>query len=97
MYLRKTADLFVAAAAMGGHAGGGTEDNIAALSAYAQNLGLAFQYEDDLLDGDGICSREETERRVRARTDEAIAALGRLPGEVGFLRELAESMVGRDK
>ena len=62
IYEHKTADLFVAAAKMGGLAGGGSEDDIAALEAFALNLGLAFQYEDDLLDGDYTYSREETEQ-----------------------------------
>ena len=95
IYTHKTADLFIAAAAMGGLAGGGNEADVAALKEFALNLGLAFQYEDDLLDGDGIYPKEETERLVHETTAAAVAALDRLPGDTTFLRELAQKMIGR--
>ena len=95
IYRHKTADLFMAAAAMGGLAGGGSEADIAALKEFALNLGLAFQYEDDLLDGDSPYPREKTEELVRETTSAAIAALGRLPGDTTFLRELAQKLIGR--
>ncbi len=95
IYEHKTSDLFIAAAVMGGLAGGGSPDAIAALRSFALNLGLAFQYEDDLLDGDSPYGRDETERRVRETTANAVAALETLPGDVSFLRGLAERLVGR--
>ena len=95
IYRHKTADLFIAAAAMGGLAGGGSEADIAALKEFALNLGLAFQYEDDLLDGDSPYPKEKTEELVRETTAAAIAALGRLPGDTVFLRDLAQKLVGR--
>ena len=95
IYEHKTADLFVAAAEMGGLAGGGSEADVEALREFALNLGLAFQYEDDLLDGDGPYPREEAERRVRESTAAALVALGRLPGDTAFLRNLAQKLVGR--
>ena len=95
IYEHKTADLFIAAAAMGGLAGGGTAADIAALKEFALNLGLAFQYEDDLLDGDSPYPKERTEELVRGTTAAAIAALGRLPGDISFLRDLAQKLVGR--
>ena len=95
IYTHQTADLFIAAAAMGGLAGGGTAADIAALKEFALNLGLAFQYEDDLLDGDSPYPREKTEELVRETTAAAIAALGRLPGDTAFLRNLAQKLVGR--
>ena len=95
IYEHKTADLFIAAAAMGGLAGGGTAADIAALKEFALNLGLAFQYEDDLLDGDSPYSREKTEALVNETTSAAIAALGCLPGDTAFLRDLAQRLVGR--
>ena len=95
IYEHKTADLFIAAAAMGGLAGGGSEADVAALKEFALNLGLAFQYEDDLLDGDSPYSREKTEALVNETTAAAVAALGRLPGDTTFLRELAQKLVGR--
>ena len=95
IYTHKTADLFIAAAAMGGLAGGGTAADVAALKEFALNLGLAFQYEDDLLDGDSPYSKEKTEALVNETTSAAIAALDRLPGDTTFLRDLAQKLVGR--
>ena len=60
----KTGALFVAAAACGALAAGAGAEPIAALSAYAKNLGLAFQIVDDLLDVQG--SPQETGKAVRA-------------------------------
>ena len=95
IYRHKTADLFIAAAKMGALAGGGGEDAVARLESFALNLGLAFQHEDDLLDGDGPYSVEESRRLVDETTARAIAALDALPGDVAFLRDLAGSLVGR--
>ncbi len=49
----KTGALFVAAAAAGALTAGASNDAVASLSAYAKNLGLAFQIIDDLLDVEG--------------------------------------------
>ena len=49
----KTGVLFSASAVGGAMAAGGGAQQIAALSAYAKNLGLAFQIIDDLLDVEG--------------------------------------------
>ena len=95
VYEHKTSDLFVAAAAMGGLAAGAAPAAIAALEAFARNLGLAFQYEDDLLDGDSPYSHEETERLAKEATATAIASLSGLPGDAAPLKELAERLVGR--
>ena len=95
IYTHKTADLFIAAAAMGGLAGGGSAADVAALKEFALNLGLAFQYEDDLLDGDSPYSKERTEELVRETTAAAVAALDRLPGDTAFLRDLSQKLIGR--
>lgn len=60
----KTGALFVAAAACGAMTAGAAAEPIAALSAYAKNLGLAFQIVDDLLDVAGNPS--ETGKAIRA-------------------------------
>ena len=95
VYTHKTADLFVAAATMGGYAGGGDASSVGKLRTFALNLGLAFQYEDDLLDGDSPFPREKTESLVHETTAAAIAALAGLPGDTSFLRALAEKLVNR--
>jgi len=95
VYAHKTADLFVAAATMGGYAGGGDASSVGKLRTFALNLGLAFQYEDDLLDGDSPFPREKTESLVHETTAAAIAALAGLPGDTSFLKALAQKLVDR--
>src|SRR4030065_61644 len=51
--LKKTAALLSAAAAMGGILGGGTGEQVEALSRYGRALGLLFQITDDILDVTG--------------------------------------------
>ncbi|MBO7166735.1 MAG: polyprenyl synthetase family protein [Kiritimatiellae bacterium] len=95
IYEHKTADLFVAAAQMGAIAGGGSEEDVNAIAEFALNLGLAFQYEDDLLDGDSPWGREETVRRVDETTSKACIALKRINGDTSFLSSLANKLIGR--
>jgi len=97
IYRHKTADLFIAAAEMGALAGGGDEEYVGRLREFALNLGLAFQYEDDLLDGDSPYPKDRTEALVRETTAAAIAALKGLPGDASFLESLASRLVGRTK
>jgi geranylgeranyl diphosphate synthase type II len=59
----KTGALFSAAATTGAVVSGATTDIIRSLSAYAKNLGLAFQIIDDLLDVEG--DPRETGKAVR--------------------------------
>jgi geranylgeranyl diphosphate synthase type II len=63
IHRRKTGVLFSAAAAAGALTAGGSEHDIEALTAYAKNLGLAFQVVDDLLDVTG--TEAETGKAVR--------------------------------
>ena len=95
IYEHKTADLFIAAAAMGALAGGGAPEAVARLRAFACALGLAFQHEDDLLDGDSPLARAEAARRVDALTAQALAALEGLPGDTAFLAQLARCLARR--
>ncbi len=95
VYSHKTADLFVAAARMGATAGGGTAAQVERLGTFALHLGLAFQHEDDLLDGDSPLGRAEAERQVREHTDAALAALDGLPGDTSFLASLAARLATR--
>lgn len=95
IYRHKTADLFMAAAVMGAHAAGGDAASVEKLRSFALDLGLAFQYEDDLLDGDSPYSREKTESLVRETTAAALAALDGLPGDTSSLATIAKSLIGR--
>lgn len=95
IYLHKTADLFIASAKMGALAGGGTAEEVALIGEAARDLGLAFQYEDDLLDGDSPYSRAETEKLVRETTARAIDGFKRLSGDAEYLVGLANRLVDR--
>lgn len=53
MYLLKTGALIEAASVMGCIIGGGSKEQIAAASSFANKLGLAFQIQDDVLDVEG--------------------------------------------
>ena len=64
IHRRKTGALFVAAALCGALTAGAAAEPMAALRAYAKNLGLAFQIVDDLLDVAGTTA--ETGKAVRA-------------------------------
>lgn len=50
IHLNKTAKMFAGAAAMGGIAGGGTDEQIGHLLEYGLKVGLCFQVSDDILD-----------------------------------------------
>ncbi len=64
IHRRKTGVLFSAAASAGAITAGAHADDISALTAYAKNLGLAFQIVDDLLDVTSTTA--ETGKVVRA-------------------------------
>lgn len=53
IHQRKTGALLMASARLGGTLSGGAEEQILALTTYAQALGLAFQIKDDILDVEG--------------------------------------------
>ena len=95
IYEHKTADLFMAAAVTGALAGGGDDASVEKLRLFAYHLGVAFQYEDDLLDDDSPFGRDETAHRVQSETDAALAILTGLPGDAEPLADLARSLVNR--
>lgn len=95
VYGHKTADLFIAAARMGALAAGGSSEDVEALGRFALHLGLAFQYQDDLLDGDGAYPREKTESLAAESTAAALDALKGLKGDASPLKVLATRLLGR--
>lgn len=97
VYIHKTADLFIAAAVMGALAAGASPEDVAKLREFALNLGLAFQYEDDLLDGDSPYGKEKTQSLAQEATAKAISSLDGLSGDTTELRLLAQSLLGRKK
>ncbi len=56
IHLNKTAALITAAVRAGAHLGGSDDETIGRLTMYAENLGLAFQIADDILDVEGNAS-----------------------------------------
>ena len=97
MYAHKTGDLFVAAAQMGALAADADDEALRNVTDFAMNLGLAFQFEDDLLDFDGAASREETERLAKECTARALDALGNMNGDTSLLEDIAKMLLGRTK
>lgn len=97
IYLHKTADLFIAAAMMGAQAAKAKKVDVRRLGAFAFCLGIAFQLQDDLLDGDGLFGREETAEKAEEYTSRALEFLGGVEGDASFLRDLAKELLGRKK
>jgi geranylgeranyl diphosphate synthase, type II len=64
IHRRKTGALFNASATAGARTAGASSSQLAGLSAFAKNLGLAFQIVDDLLDVEG--DPAETGKAIRA-------------------------------
>jgi geranylgeranyl diphosphate synthase type II len=83
----KTGALFVAAAAAGAVTAGASADAIASLSAYAKNLGLAFQIIDDLLDVEGDPAQTGKAVRGDARKTTFVSFSG-----VAGARQLAKEL-----
>ena len=87
IYSRKTSALLVAAAVCGGIAAGADGETLGKLRDFAQNLGLAFQVCDDLLDADGeesllisAVGRDAAEKLASDFTEKAEAALAGFAG-----------------
>jgi len=59
IHLHKTADLFVAALKLGAMAADANATQLAALSEYGKNFGLAFQILDDVIDADAATGKKE--------------------------------------
>ena len=64
IHRKKTGALITASVSTGASLGGGTETEISAIKQYGENIGLAFQIADDILDIEGNC--EEMGKAVGA-------------------------------
>jgi len=115
----KTGALFHAAIRSGAMLAGASEEELAALTTYADKFGLAFQITDDILDVIGdeavigkpvgsderndkstyvtLTSLDEAKALARETADEAVKALEPLGEKAGFLRELVEYLLKRNK
>jgi geranylgeranyl diphosphate synthase type II len=108
VFQHKTADLFRAAIRLGAIAGGASEKDLERLSLYGNNLGIAFQVIDDLLDAKqsgaddkpeltclAIMSEEEARAYAKETTSLACSALQGLPGDTAPLSALAHELLSR--
>lgn len=94
IHLNKTAALIIAAVRAGAYIGGANEQQLRDLTGYAENLGLAFQIADDILD---ICGNEE-EMGKKAGNDEkkhkaTYPCLYDIEHCKAYLKELTETAV----
>jgi geranylgeranyl diphosphate synthase type II len=90
IHRRKTGALITAALELGGMIGGGTSGQLEALKTYGQNLGLAFQITDDLLDVAG--NPAAVGKRLAKDADRGKLTFPRLMG-VDASRRTAERLV----
>lgn len=94
IHLTKTAALIVAAVRAGAQLGGADAETLENLTIYAENLGLAFQIEDDILDVIG--SEEEMGKKAgmdEAKKKSTYPALYGLEASQKKLMELTETAV----
>ena len=119
LHMGKTGALFHAAIRSGAMLAGASEEELAALTTYADKFGVAFQITDDILDVTGdealigkpvgsderndkstyvtLTSLEEARKLAEETVAEAVAALEPLGEKAGFLRELVEYLLKRNK
>lgn len=105
LHANKTGKLFRCAVRLGGLAGGASDDQLARLTRFAEDFGLAFQLADDVLDAeedagaDGppsfvkLLGLDETQRRAAQVTESALGHLDDL--DAGPLRDLAAYNLSR--
>lgn len=120
MHACKTGALIGAAVAMGALAGGIDDATMLdRLSAFARDIGLAFQIHDDILDVEGdtavigkpqgsdrdagkptypeLVGLEGAKALSKEKFSSALAQLKAIPGDTGYLAQLAEFIVRRDR
>ena len=108
IHMHKTADLFRAALPVGAMSAGAAQDSVEALSRYGQELGLAFQITDDLLDAPadgsppadlsclGLDTPDTARRNAAACLQAAAAALDPFPpGRIAPLTAIAGAILDR--
>jgi geranylgeranyl pyrophosphate synthase len=106
VHLRKSAALIAASITMGARFGGADAAWLDTLHKFGEEVGIAFQIADDLLDagdGDEPCSLvrvlgpDEARERAESLMQCALGRISELGPEAGNLRELARFAVRRDR
>lgn len=92
----KTSKLFVASILAGGILAGVSEEELKILEVYAQNIGIAFQLKDDIMDESGPFKAEKAREKADFYIIEAINILEKLDIDRTFYIELANYMVNRE-
>lgn len=90
---RKTGALITASIVAGGLAGQASSTEMTRLRQFGQRLGLAFQLQDDLHDGDGlvkVLGRRGVEQRAQVLIDEAQRTIKPFGQRAWLLRELSD-------
>ena len=99
----KTGKLIKAGAVIGAMAAGADKSALARISKYGESLGMAFQFVDDLLDGDGylkVIKAPEIRQKVRdllARAKREIHPFGRKAEKLLFLADFLVERLPRQK
>jgi geranylgeranyl pyrophosphate synthase len=78
LHAEKTAALFRAAVEVGGAVAGASEAELAALAAFGERFGVAFQHADDLDDADHPSHAEAARRRLEVLVEDAVKSLAPL-------------------
>ena len=110
IHRNKTAALIRAAAEAGAWLGGADPETASAFSSYGENLGLAFQIADDILDTDtedgkatypALHGQEASFAKLRELTDTAKDSLKNVPGAnahyIDLLIDMADLLAARTK
>jgi farnesyl diphosphate synthase len=91
IHSRKTGSLFIASVEVGAILGGAPPEERQALTAFAKNLGLAYQIVDDLLDA--TASPEKAGKPTRSDARGNFVDLAGVEGAKRLARELSECAV----
>lgn len=96
VHAHKTGALLTASVRMGAIAGGASDDRLAALTAFGERIGLAFQVTDDILDVTAVSAElGKTAGKDAAQGKLAFPAVMGLEGARAFAAELQREAVGR--
>ena len=108
MYKLKTGALIKASVVVGGIIAGVEADNIAKLSKFGENIGLAYQYEDDLLDEDKdpdsgeinmlfFKEKEDLKNEIVDLTNSSYEALEGLELKDNLLKSFVAKLINRSR
>lgn len=106
MYKLKTGALIRASAVVGAIIAGANEDDISKISEFSENIGLAYQYKDDLIDRENDTKKDEInilnyydeeaiKKKIQSLTDKGYEAIRDLRKEKNYLRDFAVKLLNR--